>query len=208
MNPASSVACRSRRALRATGNPWTQLLKIAAMKVLHRSLSPFFRSLAIAALAGTLLGGCSSTKVPRSYQTEAFPSETPFQYFTSREPDEACEIARRALLSQGYQVEEAKPRNLRGEKYFRPRPDEATRLSIILVCLPGNPGTIIYASGLETQFEMKSKGSNAGVSVPALGSLSLPWSLDKDTLVKVGEETITDPGFYKRLFELIRTLDG
>jgi hypothetical protein len=46
------------------------------------------------------------------------------------------------------------------------------------------------------------------VSVPALGSLSLPWSLDKDTLVKVGEETITDPGFYQRLFELIRTLDG
>ena len=111
-------------------------------------------------------------------------------------------------MSQGYQVDESKSRNLRGEKYFRPKPDEATRLSIILVCLPSNLGTVIYASGLETQFEMKSKGSNAGVSVPAIGSLSLPWSLDKDTLVKVGEETVTDPEFYRRLFELIRLLDG
>jgi Uncharacterized protein conserved in bacteria (DUF2242) len=178
------------------------------MKVIHRSILPCCRSLAIAALAGALLGGCNSTKVPRSYQTEGFPSETPFQYYSSREPEEACEIAKRALLSQGYQVDESKPRNIRGEKYFRPKPDEATRLSIILVCLPSNLGTVIYASGLETQFEMKSKGSNAGVSVPALGSLSLPWSLDKDTLVKVGEETITDPEFYKRLFELIRMLDG
>ncbi|MGB8053826.1 MAG: DUF2242 domain-containing protein, partial [Azonexus sp.] len=142
------------------------------MKVIHRSILPCCRSLAIAALAGALLGGCNSTKVPRSYQTEGFPSETPFQYYSSREPEEACEIAKRALLSQGYQVDESKPRNIRGEKYFRPKPDEATRLSIILVCLPSNLGTVIYASGLETQFEMKSKGSNAGVSVPALGSLS------------------------------------
>lgn len=162
----------------------------------------------MAAITGALLNGCSSTKVPRPYQTEAFPSQTPFQYSSTREPEEACEVARRALLSQGYQVDESKPGNIRGEKYFRPKPDEATRLSIILVYLPGNPGTTIYASGLETQFEMKSKGSSAGVSVPALGSLSLPWSLDKDTLVKVGEETVTDPEFYKRLFELIGMLDG
>jgi hypothetical protein len=38
--------------------------------------------------------------------------------------------------------------------------------------------------------------------------LSLPWAADKDTLVKVGEVTITAPDFYQRLFELIKTLDG
>lgn len=32
--------------------------------------------------------------------------------------------------------------------------------------------------------------------------------MDKDTLVKVGEATITEPAFYQRLFELIKTLDG
>ena len=39
-------------------------------------------------------------------------------------------------------------------------------------------------------------------------SLSLPWALDKDTLVKIGEETITQPDFYQRFFDLIKTLDG
>ena len=36
----------------------------------------------------------------------------------------------------------------------------------------------------------------------------MPWAAEKDTLVKLGEVTITAPEFYQRLFELIRTLDG
>lgn len=165
-------------------------------------------SVLFAAFLGALLSACGSTSISRSYQTETFSSETPFQYYSNREPDLACEIAKRALLSQGYQVDDSKARNIRGEKYFRPKSDQATRLTITLVCLPSSLGAVIYASALETQFEMKSKGSSAGVSVAALGSVSLPWSIDKDTLVKVGEETVISPGFYQRLFELIKTLDG
>jgi hypothetical protein len=172
------------------------------------SLNPlFFRSLMLAVLAALALGACNTTKASRSYQSETFTSETPFQYYSSREAEGACEVGKRALLSQGYQIDDEKPRSIRGEKYFRPRADEATRLSITLVCLPSSLGAVIYASALETQFEMKSKGSNAGVSVSALGSLSLPWSIDKDTLVKVGEETVTAHDFYQRLFDLIRSLD-
>jgi hypothetical protein len=154
------------------------------------------------------LGACNSTKASRSYQTETFQSDSPFQYYSNQAPDLACETGKRALLSQGYQVDDDKPRNIRGEKYFRPKADEASRLSITLVCLPSSLGAVIYATGLETQFEMKSKGSNAGVSVAALGSVSLPWAIDKDTLVKVGEETVTSPDFYQRLFELIKSLDS
>ena len=178
------------------------------MNVRPHSLVRLARLTAGAVLLGLLLSACSSTKTSRSYQTEAFTSESPFQYYSNQAPDKACEIARRALLSQGYQVEESKPGNVRGEKYFRPTPDEGTRLSITLVCLPSSLGTVIYASALETQYEMKSKGNNAGVSVAAFGSVSLPWSIDKDTLVKVGEETITAPAFYQRLFELIKSLDS
>uniref|UniRef100_Q47G65 Lipoprotein n=1 Tax=Dechloromonas aromatica (strain RCB) TaxID=159087 RepID=Q47G65_DECAR len=178
------------------------------MKVAFISLSRFCRTMALAALAGLLLSSCGTTKGPRSYQSETFPSETPFQYYSSREPDNACEIAKRALLSQGYQIDDAKPRSIRGEKYFRPKPDEANTLTITLVCLPSSLGTVIYANALETQYEMKSKGTNAGVSVSALGSVSLPWAVDKDTLVKVGEETITAADFYKRLFDLIKSLDA
>ena len=178
------------------------------MKVDHNALSPLVRQTATALLLGLLLSSCSTTKTSRSYQTETFTSESPFQYYSGQEPDKACEIARRALLSQGYQVDDEKPRNIRGEKFFRPTPDEATRLTITLVCLPSNLGAVIYANALETQYEMKSKGSNAGVSVSALGSVTLPWSIDKDTLVKVGEETVTSPVFYQRLFDLIKSLDS
>ena len=163
---------------------------------------------ALVVLLGPMLAACESTKASRVYQTETFTSETPFQYYSSREPVAACEIAKRALLSQGYQVDDAKPFNIRGEKYFRPKADDATRLTITLVCLPSSLGTVIYANGLETQYEMKSKGSSAGVSVAAIGSVSLPWAIDKDTLVKVGEETVTAPDFYQRLFELIKALDS
>jgi hypothetical protein len=172
------------------------------------SMSLFFRCLAPALLASLVLGACSTTKASRSYQSETFTSETPFQYYSSREAEGACEIGKRALLSQGYQIDDEKPRSIRGEKFFRPRADEATRLSITLVCLPSSLGAVIYASALETQFEMKSKGSSAGVSVSALGSVSLPWAIDKDTLVKVGEETVTAHDFYQRLFDLIRSLDS
>lgn len=168
---------------------------------------PLCCSLSLAVVASMTLGACVTTKTSRSYQSETFSSETPYQYYSNREADGACEVGKRALLSQGYQVDDEKPRNIRGEKYFRPRADEVTRLSITLVCLPSSLGSVIYANALETQFEMKAKGSSAGVSVSALGSLSLPWAIDKDTLVKVGEETVTAQDFYQRLFDLIKSFD-
>ena len=122
-------------------------------------------------------------------------------------PEGACEIGKRALLSQGYQLEGTQTLNIRGEKYFQPTPEQATRLTITLVCLPSSLGAVIYANALETHFELKSRGSSASMGVSGLGSLSLPFAVDKDTLVKVGEVTITASDFYKRLFDLIRTLD-
>jgi hypothetical protein len=165
------------------------------------------RYFSLAALSCLLLGACAGGKSTRAYQTESFTSETPFQYYSNRQPEIACDVAKRALLSQGYQVDDAKSRSIRGEKFFRPQPDQATTLSITLVCLPSSLGAVVYANGLETQYEMKSKGTNAGVSVAAVGSVSLPWAMDKDTLVKIGEETITAPEFYQRLFDLFKTLD-
>ncbi len=168
-----------------------------------------FRPIALACLLGLMLGACNSTQQQaRVYQAETFPAETPFQYYSSREPESACEIGKRALLSQGYQIEGAQSLNIRGEKYFQPTPEQATKLTITLVCLPSTLGAVIYANGLEVNFQLKSRGSSAGVSVSGLGSLSLPWAADKDTLVKIGEVTITEPEFYQRLFELIKSLDG
>lgn len=165
------------------------------------------RSLALALASCVLVAACSTTKMARVYEEESFVRDTPFEYYSSRNPDSACEVGRRALLSQGYQVDDGKPLAIRGEKYFKPVADQATKLTISLVCLPSSLGAVIYANALETHYQLKSQGSG-GVSVAGIGSVSLPWFVDKDTLVKLGEETVTAPEFYKRLFELIKTIDG
>ena len=170
--------------------------------------APLFRRPAAALLLAALVTGCQTTQPTASaYQAETFTVETPFQYYSERGPEAACEIGKRALLSQGYQVEEVRPQNLRGEKYFQPSPANATKLSINIVCLPSSLGAVIYANATETYFELKARGSSTGISLSGM-SLSLPWALDKDTLVKIGEETITQPDFYQRFFDLIKTLDG
>ena len=172
-------------------------------------MSAFGRSAYVTLLLSCLiLGACSTPKMARVYEDESFVRDTPFEYYSSRNPDGACEIGKRALLSQGYQLEDGKALNVRGEKYFKPLSDQATKLTITLVCLPSNLGSVIYANAMESHYRLKSQGSSAGVSVAGLGSLSLPWAMDKDTLVKLGEETVTDPEFYKRLFDLIKAIDG
>ena len=171
--------------------------------------APRQRRALAAVLFAVALTACQTTQPTASaYQAESFTVETPFQYYSERGPEAACEIGKRALLSQGYQVEGGQPTNVKGEKHFRPAPTLATRLSITLVCLPSSMGAAVYANAMETSYELKSSGTSAGLSVAGVGSVSMPWAADKDTLVKTGEVTVTAPEFYHRLFELIRTLDG
>ena len=62
-------------------------------------------------------------------------------------------------------------------------------------------------TALQTRYELKTSTTSAGVSVAGMGSISLPWLADKDSLVKVGEETVADTEFYQRLFTLIRSME-
>ena len=165
-------------------------------------------TLLVATLFTLTLGGCNSTPPTRAYLSETFTTESPFQYYSSRDPIGACEIGKRALLSQGYQLEGTPSLTIRGEKHFQPKSEQVRKLTITLVCLPSSLGTVIYANALETQYELISRANTAGVSLSGMGSLSLPWTADKDTLVKTGEITVTEPVFYQKLFDLIKTLDG
>lgn len=160
----------------------------------------------LVALAG--LAGCASPSPGPAYRSESFDVESPFVTWVSRGPEGACELGKRALLSQGYRVEAGKPAAVRGEKYFLPKRDFAMTLSITLVCLPSNLGAAVYATALETRYELKSASSNTGVSVAGVGSISVPWASDQEAQIKVGEETIADPDFYHRLFALIESLGG
>lgn len=162
-------------------------------------------SLFFGLLATFLVGACA--KPAPAYRAEQFAAVSPFEYRTPLTPQESCAAAQRALLSQGYQVDDQKPQTVRGRKLFQPEPGHHMELNITLVCLPIQAGAVVYANALQTRYELKSSSSSAGVSVAGMGSISLPWLSEKESLMKVGEETVSDPDFYHRLFQLIDSMD-
>lgn len=158
-----------------------------------------------AALGLVLLVAACSSKAPKpAYSAEKFSPDSPFELRLAVGPLAACHYGQRALLSQGYQVNGSDAQSIRGTKYFQPKADHQMQLDITLVCLPSADGTVIYASAIQTRYEVKASASNTGVSVAGIGSVNLPWSEGKEALVKVGEETVVDQDFYNRLFELLK----
>lgn len=152
-----------------------------------------------------LLAACSSKPAP-AYRGETFEAETPFQFHSDLAPNALCDVGKRALLSQGYEVDASEPLRIRGSKFFQPQSDNQVQLRLTLVCLKNGQDSTLYANALQTRYELKSGGSSTGLSVAGLGSISVPWPTDKSALVKVGEETVSDPEFYRRLFVLVETL--
>ena len=159
----------------------------------------------IALLLALALAGCASKPAP-VYRAESFEAETPFQFHSDLPPLVLCEYGKRALLSQAYEVDATVPSNIRGTKSFQPEAEHLVQLRITLTCMSTGRDTTIYASAQQTRYELKAGGSSTGLSVAGLGSISVPWPTDKNALVKVGEETIADAEFYRRLFVLIENL--
>lgn len=168
-----------------------------------RSPMSAFRSALL--LLATFLAACASAPPP-AWRAETFASDSPFYTHSDLPPAESCDVGRRALLSQGYDVESPAAATVRGNKFFQPQPDQMMQLKITLVCIGSRAGTTVYASALQTRYELKSTGTSTGVSVAGFGSISLPLPTDKGSLVKVGEETVGEPAFYQRLFSLIDTM--
>lgn len=162
-----------------------------------------YRILVPAALVA--IAACTTAPAP-VYRTETFDAETPYQFHSDLPPLVLCEYGKRALLSQAYEVDSSIPSNIRGSKFFQPQADHQVQLRITLTCMATGRDTTIYANALQTRYELKAGGSSTGLSVSGLGSISVPWPTDKNALVKVGEETIADGEFYRRLFVLIENL--
>ena len=116
----------------------------------------------------------------------------------------SCEALRR--LSSENAIRVLGNRRLRVPEMTAGRFEELVQLRITLTCMSTGRDTTIYASAQQTRYELKAGGSSTGLSVAGLGSISVPWPTDKNALVKVGEETIADAEFYRRLFVLIENL--
>lgn len=154
------------------------------------------------------LAACSSmSSKPKedSYKLENFTPDSPYEQSFDINPQAACEAGRRALLSQGYLIDESKADTVKARKFFQPNRDSQVQLTFSLFCLAEGEGSAVYANVRQVREELKAGSASTGLSVTGIGSLSLPFGGNNETLVKVGEETVTDADFYGRFFALMQS---
>lgn len=147
----------------------------------------------------------SSKKKDDSYKLEHFTPDSPFEQSFEIGPAPACEAGRRALLSQGYLIDESKPDLVRARKFFQPNRETQIQLTFSLSCLAEGDGSVVFANVRQLREELKANSASTGLSVTGIGSLSLPFGGNNESLVKVGEETVTDAEFYGRFFALMQS---
>jgi hypothetical protein len=171
-------------------------------------------SLSLSLLSGLCiagLAGCAATNktdIPIDYQNEAFSSTNTFSHTFAGSGAATCEAARRALLSQGYLINEAKAAIVRGRKNFQPSSDIHVQIEFNVVCAPDSKGsnsTTAFANAVRDRYSLKKSSNSASLGVGVLGSLSLPIGATDDSLVKVASETIPSSKFYQRFFELVES---
>jgi len=76
-----------------------------------------------------------------------------------------------------------------------------------VICLPDpNGGSTLYANGLRSTYELKKSATPASIGVSVIGSVSLPIGQNVDSMVKTSDETITDRGFYQKLFNAVEAV--
>ena len=119
-----------------------------------------------------------------------------------------CEAARRALLSQGYVIGEASESQVKGRKHFQPARDVHEQIEFHIVCAPnakGSNSTTAFANAVLDRYSLKKSSTSASVGVSVLGSVSLPFGVSDDSMVKVASETIAKRKFYDRFFEVMES---
>ena len=169
-------------------------------------MSPTFRPTAcLCVLAALLLGACSTSR-QGVFQTEAFGETTTYSRSFAATANETCEAARRSLLSQGYVITVFRPDAINGRKNFQPNGDVHAEIEFHVTCASDGAdgkGSIAFVNALQDHYALKKTNSAASLGLPALGSVSLPFSASDDSLVKVASQTILESKFYDRFFSLV-----
>jgi hypothetical protein len=173
-----------------------------------------FVSLNLTALAiAGLLVGCALFPVPYQpvpYQPPGFIKSNHFyEHSYAASPARTCEAARRALLSQGYTMDDVPPGKIAiaGHKYFQADPTHHVALKFSAECdvrgKDANGGSMVFASGEEDQYGLQRGAStSASLNVSPFGSLSMPLPSGVAQMAEVASETVTDPAWYQGFFDL------
>ena len=93
---------------------------------------------------------------------------------------------------------------MEGNKNFQPREDDHEQLVLRISCAPRGSQTLVFVSAVQDRYALKKSPTSASVGVGALGSVSLPFGSNDDSLVKVASSTVTDAEFYRRFFQRLQ----
>lgn len=159
----------------------------------------------LALIAPLLLSACATTR-QGVFQTEAFGETSTYSRSFAATAIETCEAARRSLLSQGYVITVFRPDAINGRKNFQPNGDVHAEIEFHVTCASDGPDgkdSIAFVNALQDHYALKKTNSAASLGLPALGSVSLPFSASDDSLVKVASQTILESKFYERFFSLV-----
>lgn len=153
-----------------------------------------------AGLLALTLSACGGKAADSTLLRESFDSGDTYSRTVPGTPAQACEAARRTLLSQGYAIARADADAVEGNKNFQPREDAHEQLVLRISCAARGDEALVFISAVQDRYALKKSPTSASVGVGALGSVSLPFGSNDDSLVKVASSTVQDSDFYRRFF--------
>ena len=152
-----------------------------------------------------ILAGCSSPKPV--YEREDFAQSDTYSRSFSAASTAACDAGRRALLSQGYNIDKYEPSRVTGHKNFEGEDGQHTQISFNVECASdasSNERATVFANAVQDRYSIKRTGNSASVGVSVLGQVSMPFGGSDDSLVKTASQTVTRPKFYDGFFQLLQ----
>lgn len=152
--------------------------------------------------AAALVTGCASRR--HELASDAISAQAPFSRTYPGTGDAVCWSVKRAMLSQGYMLDRATDTGvLTGTRVFQSDPKLNVSYHLQTTCADNRNGTSIVfvtAEREDSQLQKMKQSTSMGIG-PA--TITMPSGSAK-VLGVVRRETIQDPDFYHRFFELVQ----
>jgi len=95
------------------------------------------------------LTACGGRAADSTLIRESFDSGDTYSRTVPGPPAQACEAARRTLLSQGYAIARAGDDAVEGNKNFQPKDDEHEQLVLRISCAPRGDQALVFVSAVQ-----------------------------------------------------------
>ncbi len=162
-------------------------------------------ALPLCAALAAVLTGCAAPKA--AFEKEDFTQNDTYSRTFPAGSTTACDAGRRALLSQGYNIDKFEGSRVTGHKNFQGDDGQHTQISFNIDCASdgaANERATVFANAVQDRYSIKRTSSSASVGVSVLGQVSMPFGASDDSLVKTASQTVSRPAFYEGFFQLLQ----